>query len=40
VVLGVAAVLAWAGLVRPRLVPAVRPVPVLAEPPAPARLGS
>jgi len=39
VVLGGAAALAWAGLVRPRLAPAARPVPVLAEPPAPARLG-
>jgi uncharacterized protein len=39
VVLGVAGALAWVGLVRPRPVPAVQPVPVLAEPPAPARLG-
>jgi len=38
-VLGGAAALAWVGLVRPRLAPAARPVPVLAEPPAPARLG-
>jgi uncharacterized protein len=38
-VLGVVAALAWAGLVRPRLAPAVQPVPVLAEPPAPASLG-
>ena len=39
VVLGGATALAWARLVRPRLAPAARPVPVLAEPPAPARLG-
>jgi uncharacterized protein len=38
-VLGAAAVLAYVGLVRPRLVPRVRPLPVLAEPPAPARVG-
>jgi uncharacterized protein len=39
VVLGVAGALAWVGLVRSRPVPAVQPVPVLAEPSAPARLG-
>ena len=39
VILGGVTALAWAGLVRPRLAPAARPVPVLAEPPSPARLG-
>ena len=39
VVLGGATALAWARLVRPRLAPAARPVPVLAEPPAPTRVG-
>jgi uncharacterized protein len=39
VVGGAAAALAWVGLVRPRPVPAVQPVPVLAEPQVPARLG-
>jgi uncharacterized membrane protein YfcA len=37
-VVGVAAVVGWVGLVRPRLGSAVRPVPVLAESQAPAQL--